>query len=88
MSICNKIQLSVLVLAVALLVVALYSITDSEFKKYSTAIFFGASFLGFSVFGLGVVFSRVRTKKLHRDVEVSIGTFFDEQEKVRGKRDH
>lgn len=86
MDIYNKIQSSVLACAVAALGASIYVGTmETDFKQYSIPLALAGSFLGFSAAGLGLLFSRLREKKLHQNIGSSISKFSDEIDKPKTK---
>lgn len=86
MDIYNKIQSTVLACAVAAFGASVYVGTmEMDFKQYSIPLALAGSVLGFSATGLGLLFSRLREKKLHKNIGSAISKFADEIDKTKTK---
>jgi len=82
----DKIQISVFACAVAALGASIYVSTMGEdFKQYSIPLALVGSFLGVSATGLGLLFLRLREKKLHQNIGSAISKFADEIDKPKTK---
>ncbi|HHC6660811.1 TPA: hypothetical protein ACN326_004704 [Vibrio parahaemolyticus] len=86
MDIYNKIQSSVLACAVVASGASIYVGTmETDFKQYSIPLALAGSFFGFSAAGLGLLFLRLRKKKLHQNIGSAISKFTDEIDKTKTK---